>query len=590
MQKQIEKGSSFSRLIHFAGKKRWHITGSIIAASIGTILGFIPFVAIYLITIALLTPPIQESYVWFLAGILIAAAIGKVIIMYISLLLSHLAAFDTLFGIKHDLIKKIGVLPLGFMNNRTSGAVRKIITEDVDRIELFIAHHLPDSVSGVVLPILAVGFMFTIDWRLALIALIPIPLAIYAMNRAFTDTRTRSMKQYYDALEKMNGTIVEFIRGMPVVKVFNQTTRSFSRLSEAVYTYRDYVNAWTAEMVPSYVVFTVCTNLPLLFILPAGLWFLLTGSLTIPEMVLFLILGTGYTSSMVKMATFSGIWRQIIEGIDRIDDILDQPEMAIPPLTRQPENYTIRFDHVTFAYGNGRPAIENISFTASEGTVTALVGPSGSGKSTIAQLIPRFWDAGCGTISIGGVDIRQIPPESLMDIIAFVFQDAFLFHETIEENIRMGRPEKTFDEIIAAAKAAQAHEFIMALPQGYQTTIGSDGTYLSGGEQQRIVLARAICKNSPIVILDEATAFADPENEYRIQQAITSLLKGRTVIMIAHRLSTISRADQILVMERGRICESGTHGDLLSLSGLYSRMWQSHAAARTWRFSTGGGA
>ncbi|HII99672.1 MAG TPA: ABC transporter ATP-binding protein [Methanoregula sp.] len=589
MNPDTRRNNSFKRLLSFTGQRRWLLSASVLLAAIGTILGFIPFVIIYLIISALLVPPVDGPYIWSLAVIVLIVALCRVICMYFSAVLSHIAAFDILFGIKHEMIQKVGTLPLGFLNKRTSGAVRKIITEDVDRIELFIAHHFPDTVSGLLLPVLAVAYMFTIDWRMALVALIPLPLAIISMSILWRETESRSMKAYYDALERMNGTIVEYVRGMPVVKVFNQTARSFSQLAESVFSYRDFVNAWTREIAPSYSAFCVCVNLPLLFILPAGIWFLLDGSLSIPQLVLFLILGTGYTSFMMKMAMFSGIWKQITEGILRIDEILNQPDLPVAGKTRLPEDHTIAFSHVTFSYGT-RQTISDISFTAPEGSITALVGPSGSGKSTLAQLIPRFWDAGEGSITIGGVDVKEISPEVLMGMVAFVFQDAFLFHETIEENIRMGRADRSFDDVVAVAMAAQAHEFIMALPQGYQTVIGSEGTYLSGGEQQRIVLARAIFKNAPIIILDEATAFADPENEYRIQQAIDALLKGRTVIMIAHRLSTIARADQIVVLENGRIRESGRHESLILADGLYSRMWQSHVKARSWRFATGGAA
>lgn len=589
MNSDTKQDSPFIRLLSFAGRRKWTLCASILLSAIGTVLGFVPFVVIYLIITALLAPPVDGSYIGSLAVVVLAAALGRVVFMYFSAVLSHVAAFDILFRIKRELIRKIGSLPLGFLNTRTSGAVRKIVTEDVDRIELFLAHHLPDTVSGVLLPVLAVIYMVTVDWRMALVALIPLPLALFSMSFAWRETESRSMKTYYDALERMNGTIVEYVRGMPVVKIFNQTTRSFSRLSESVRTYRDFVVAWTREIASSYSAFCVCVNLPLLFILPAGLWFFLMGSLSIPQLVLFLILGTGYTSFMMKMAMFSGIWRQITEGIERIDEILDQPGLPVAANPRMPEDHTIEFSHVTFSYGS-RPAVADVSFTAPEGSVTALVGPSGSGKSTIAQLVPRFWDADEGAITVGGVDIREIPPESLMDMVAFVFQDAFLFHETIEENIRMGRTDRSFDDVVAAARAAQADGFIRSLPQGYKTVIGSGGTYLSGGEQQRIVLARAIFKNAPIVILDEATAFADPENEFRIQQAIDSLLKDRTVIMIAHRLSTIARADQILVLERGRIREAGRHEALIESDGLYARMWRSHEKARTWRFSAGGAA
>lgn len=385
----------------------------------------------------------------------------------------------------------------------------------------------------------------------------------------------------------MNGTIVEYVRGMPVIKIFNQTTTSFGRLSESVQEYSNYIVNWMKEVAPSYAAFTVCINLPILFILPPCIWYIMTGTLTISEMVLFLILGTAYTSTMKKMGMFSGMCRQITEGIKRIDAILNEPDLPVIKAGKIPDEYSISFQHVTFGYTD-HSVIEDISFTAPSGKITALVGPSGSGKSTIAQLIPRFWDVNKGSISIGGIDVREIDPEHLMDMVAMVFQDVFLFHETIEENIRMGQKNKPFNEVIIAAQAAQAHKFIMELPKGYQTIIGSEGTHLSGGEQQRIVLARAIFKNAPIVILDEATAFADPENEYNIQQAINSLLKDRTVIMIAHRLSTIIRADQIIVLDEGRISEKGKHKDLIDQKNQYFRMWQAHMTSKSWQLNTRG--
>lgn len=589
MNADTKQDSSFIRLLSFAGRRKWTLFSSVFLSVISTVFGFIPFVVIYLITIELLDPPIDLSYIGYLAIVMLVASFGRIIFIYFSAVLSHISAFDILFGIKRELIQKIGSLPLGFLNNRTTGGVRKIVTEDVDRIELFLAHHLPDTISAMLLPLFAVLFMFTVDWRMALVALIPLPLAIASMMIMWRETDSHSMKNYFDALEEMNGTIVEYVRGMPVVKIFNQTARTFTRLSESVRKYRTFVIEWTREVAPTYSAFSVCVNLPLLFILPAGIWFYLTGSLTIPQLVLFLILGTGYTSFMMKMAMFSGVWKQITEGISRIDEILDQPELPVGRDPAVPYEYTIAFTDVTFSYSS-QPAVSGVSFTVPEGSITALVGPSGSGKSTIAQLIPRFRDVDEGSITIGGIDVREIPSELLMDMVAFVFQDAFLFNETIEENIRMGRSDKSFEDVVAAALTAQADDFICSLPDGYQTIIGSEGTYLSGGEQQRIVLARAIFKDAPIVILDEATAYADPENESRIQQAINSLLKDRTVIMIAHRLSTIAHADQILVLDNGRIHEIGKHTDLILVDGLYARMWQSHTKARSWRFATGGAA
>lgn len=581
------KNPGLSRLIEIAGEKKRKLTGSAVLAAIGTLLGFVPFIVIYLVAVALLSPPIDEAYVWDLALIALAATTGRFVLMYFSTVLSHMAAFEILFGIKRSIMEKIGHLPLGYLNTRTSGGIKKIITEDVDRIELFIAHHIPDVVSGVVLPVVTIIFLFTVDWRLALVSLVPVPLAFIAMSYAYRESESKSMKGYFVALEEMNGIIVEYVRGMPVIKVFNQTVDSFSRFKESVYRYRDYVNRWTRECVPAFSAFTVCVNLPILFILPAGIWFYVNGTLQMPDLILFLILGVGYMSGMMKMMMFGGLWRQIGEGLSRIDAILNEPELPVPENPKIPDGYSVEFRDVTFSYGS-EPVLSGVSFTAPEGDVTALVGPSGAGKSTAAQLIPRFWDIDSGSITIGGVDIRDIPPEKLMDMISFVFQDLYMFHDTVEENIRMGNKEASKDDVIAAARAARADTFISELPGGYDTVIGSGGTYLSGGEQQRIILARAILKDAPVIVLDEATAFADPENESKIQEAFSHLMTGKTAIVIAHRLSTIADAGRIVVIDNGRVEECGRHGELLEEGGLYSRMWAAHMSARNWRLSSGG--
>jgi ATP-binding cassette subfamily B protein IrtA len=586
---ETAKNPGLSRLIELAGQRKEKLTASAALAAAGTLFGFVPYIVIYLVAVALLSPPIDEAYVWNLALIALGATIARFVLMYFSTVLSHMAAFEILFGIKRSLMEKIGCLPLGYLNTRTSGGVKKIITEDVDRIELFIAHHIPDVVSGIVLPVVTILFLFTVDWRLALVSLVPVPLALIAMLHAYRESESKSMKGYFNALDEMNGIIVEYVRGMPVIKVFNQTVASFSRLRESVYNYRDYVVRWTRECVPAFSAFTVCINLPILFILPAGVWFFITGTLELPVLILFLILGVGYMSGMMKMMMFGGIWRQIGEGVSRIDAIMNEPELPAPEHPKIPDEYSVEFRDVFFSYGS-EPVLSGVSFAAPAGSVTALVGPSGAGKSTAAQLIPRFWDVDSGSITVGGVDVRDIPPEKLMDMVSFVFQDLFMFHDTIEENIRMGNKKASKEEVAAAAGAAQADGFIRELPDGYDTVIGSAGTYLSGGEQQRIILARAILKDAPVIVLDEATAFADPENESKIQAAFANLMKGKTAIVIAHRLSTITDAGRIVVIDDGEVEECGRHEELLEKTGLYARMWEAHTSARRWRLSSGGAA
>ncbi|VVS94548.1 ABC transporter ATP-binding protein [Desulfoluna spongiiphila] len=584
--------SRFTRLFEIAGQKKRLLTLSAIFAAASSLLALVPYLFIYLIMERLLSTSLGIRDYEALR-VLSCAALGGVILRYLlffaSTMFSHVAAFNILYGLRAAVVNHLGTLHMGYFTESRSGGIKKILSEDVEEIEQFIAHHIPDLVSGVSLPVVTIAYLFTVDWRMALIALLPLPVALFFQYIALgTSDRDQLMQQYHDAHEAMNGTIVEYVRGMPVVKVFNQTVDSFSRLKQFVYAYRDFVNQWTERVAPPWALFTVITASSLFFILPFGVWFYLAGSLSLPKLLLFLMLGSGYMIPLLKVAMMGGNLARILEGVSRIDAILSQPGISESSATRMPSGCTIEFDDVGFGYGHSK-VLHHTSFRMEEGSVTALVGPSGAGKSTIAQLLLRMWDVDSGQIRIGGVDIRKIPHRTLMDHVGFVFQDVFIFSDTVYENIRMGKEEASHDEVMKAAEAAQCLDFIRALPDGIHTVIGEGGAvHLSGGERQRISLARILLKDAPIVVLDEATAYADAENEAKIQTAFARIMKDKTVIVIAHRLSTITDADTILVIDKGQVAESGSHERLIQTPGLYRSMWKAHTEARDWTFALTG--
>ncbi len=381
-------------------------------------------------------------------------------------------------------------------------------------------------------PIFTAVFLFIVDWRMALATLAVIPVALIAQGLMFKDYKPL-MKGYYDALEKVNSTVIEYTQGMAVIKAFNQTVESFRRYRDSIEEYHDYMWMWTERFVPSWSVFSIVVVANLIVILPVGAWLYISGSLPMPTLILFLILGIGFSQPLMKLTMFSSQFTQNMEGVERINEILTETPLSEPEVEQIPSNFNIEFQGVHFSYGK-REVLDDIEFSVPEKTVTALVGPSGAGKTTIAQLIPRFWDVNAGEISIGDVNIRDLATERLMSLVASVFQEVTLFNDTIYENIRMGKEDASEGDVIAAAKMAHCHEFIEKLPAGYKTIIGEGGAKLSGGERQRISIARAILKDAPIIILDEATAFVDPENEELIQDAITRLAEGKTLIIIAH--------------------------------------------------------
>lgn len=585
-----KRKTGLARLIEIAGTKRRLLIGAMLLAVITAIVQFVPIIAVYNILIELaehaLDPSlIDKAYIWLWSYIALGAFFAFGVLTFASLMLSHIAAFNILYEIRMQLVQKMVRLPLGFFSRRASGELKKIMSDDVERIELFIAHHIPDIVTALLFPLILVSYMFAVDWRLAIVVLAVLAMAFYVMGRMYTGKKIREVsKRYVETLGRMNASIVEYIRGIQVVKTFTESTNAYRKLNDDIKEYRKFANEVNVQYQPTYVGFLTILSSALLFIIPVAVW-LLVGSASyatfVPVLLMFLFFGVAVFFPVLKLLWIGSFLNQNNMGVQKIDDILYMDEIEEPDIPRHPKDTSVEFRNVSFAYDT-TPILKAISFISHPGTITALVGPSGAGKSTVAMLAARFWDVQSGEILIGGVPVKEIPTSVLMDNVAFVFQDNMLFFDTIEENIRMGNKTATFEEVARAACAAQCHEFIESLPNGYQTLVGEGGIYLSGGEAQRIALARAILKDSPIILLDEATAFADPENEGKILAAFSHLIKGKTVLVIAHRLSTITNADRILYVDKGVIAEQGTHEQLLALKGEYARMWETYNRAKRW--------
>ena len=560
-------------------------------AIVGAALGLLPYYLIYLVSLRLFdqgllaqtTAGLDGQYIGQLAWIAVGAVVGKALCNGLSTRLSHIAAYTILYDLRVELARKLGSLPLGYFTNRTTGDIKKIIHEDVEQMEQGLAHIIPDMAAGITVPLLTGILLLLVDWRmtLATLASAAIALGIFSFIMSRFD-----MSAYNALLARMNGVVIQYINGMKVIKAFTRTDFSFAQLQDVVEEMRlVYVRTTRTSALPMAIMLTLMRSAAVT-VVPVGIALYLMGSLSLPAFVLFVVMGIGFNRPIMAVLFhgFTGFY-QINAASQRITEVFNQPALADPEAPEQPRGNAIAFENVSFGYGDTQ-VLKNMSFTAPAGQVTALVGPSGAGKSTVAKLIPRFWDVDEGKITIGGVNVKTIAVEQLMNRVAFVFQDVFLFNDTVLANIHIGNPRASRAEIIAAAQAARCHEFIEALPQGYDTPIGENGVSLSGGQRQRLSIARAILKDAPIVVLDEATAYVDPENEALVQQALAGLLAGsdKTLLVVAHRLSTITEADQILVIDQGQVVAQGSHETLLASCALYRDQWQAHVTARNWQF------
>lgn len=596
----MKKKKGLPRLFEIAGEKKGLLILAGVLSALSACCMLIPYLAVYQVLNNLLENAgeinnVDKEYLTDWGWIAFAGLIGGLLLLYGALMSSHMAAFRILYGLRVRLSEHIGRLPLGYLNNSSTGAIKKALEQNVEKIELFIAHTIPDLVNAAATVAVMFVLFFSLNGWMAAACLLAIVISILVQFSLMFGRKSKDFfRQYFDTSEQMSASAVQYVRGMPVVKIFGQTVASFRQFSQSIYAFKKYALHVCDTYQPGMVWFTVLLNSIVTFILPVGLLLLSRepGNVVLAGVYLFfIILGPGVAAPFHKLTFLASNTREIDEGVSRLDAIFEEKPVPEPVIPQSPHKHDICFEHVSFSYENTKEttrteALKDISFTAHAGEITALVGPSGSGKSTIANLIPRFWDVTQGAIKIGGINIREIATGQLMDRVSFVFQDSFLFFDTLYENIRVGKPDATEEEVHAAARAAQCDEFIGRLPQGYQTLIGEGGVYLSGGEEQRVSVARAILKNSPILVLDEATAFADPENEYKMQLALQELIKDKTVIIIAHRLSSIISANQIIVLKEGEIVQKGVHAELSRKEGVYKKMWDAYTDAFQWTLKT----
>ena len=591
----MKKNSELSRMFAYAGNRHWLTILGMVLAGISTVLSMGPFVCIWFVVRDLLTALAagdmglaanSGAYAWWAVGF----SVLSILLYFLALCCSHLAAFRTASNMRKAALHHIVTLPLGYFSQNASGRLRKIIDDNAGLTEEFLAHQLPDLTGAVVMPISVLVLIFSFDWRLGVCCLVPLAISFFCMKRMMGGDNAHFMEGYMTALETMNKEAVEYIRGIPVVKVFQQTVYSFKNFHAAIEEYEKYASGYALKCRVPLTSFNVALNGTFILLIPVACMILsgVTGQAAYQDVLLdflFYSLFTPICTTMMSRVMFSG--EQLMaakSAVNRIEDVLNEQPLPETEHPQQPEDASVSFETVSFQYpGTEEKALDHVTFAIPAGKTVALVGASGSGKSTAAQLIPRFYDATEGRVLVGGADVRQMDKQELMNQIAFVFQNTKLFKDTLLENIRAARPEAMREEVLCAAEAAQCREIIDRLPNGLDTVVGSGGTYLSGGENQRIALARAILKDAPIIVLDEATAFADAENEHQIQLAFEKLTEKKTVLMIAHRLSTVQDADEILVFDEGKIIERGTHAQLLAAGGRYASMWKDYQTSVSWK-------
>ena len=599
MKEKQKRKSGVARLFEIAGEKKGLLILAGILSAVSALCMLVPYWSVYEVLKELLLHgskinELDSSVLMHWGWVAFIGLVAGLLLLYGALMASHVAAFRILYGLRIRLSEHIGRLSLGYLNGTSTGAIKKTMEQNIEKIENFVAHTIPDLVNVLATVVLMFIIFFSLNGWMAAICVVCIVCSIGLQFMNLYGKKAKEfMKIYYDTQERMSASAVQYVRGMPVVKIFGQSVRSFRQFNSEIEAYKSYALRVCDTYQSGMTAFTVLLNSLITFILPVGLLLLSREPQNIVLAAIylfFIIMGPGVASPIYKLMYLGSSTNEIDEGVKRIDRIFDEQALPEAEVSRLPVSYDIEFRQVSFAYENKAEttrteALKDISFTAPQGAITALVGTSGSGKSTVANLIPRFWDVSEGEICIGGINIKEIATEDLMNLVSFVFQDSFLFFDTLYENIRVGNTSATREQVIEAARAAQCHDFIESLPDGYNTRIGDKGVYLSGGESQRVCVARAILKNAPILVLDEATAFADPENEYKMQQAIQRLIKDKTVIIIAHRLSSIISAGQILVLKEGRLIQSGRHEVLSKTDGVYKRMWDAYTSAFRWQLT-----
>lgn len=573
-----KKNNAFRWILHFAGQCRGRLTASVLLAILGSACGVVPYLAVTQIIIRILGKNYDLVPIGLLALLALLGYLGGTWLNTASTMLSHRSAFMILKNIRTELTAKLSRVPMGTILDTPSGNFKTLLVDTVEKLELPLAHMIPELTANILIPVLMLLYLFVLDWRIALISLITIPIGLFCYMGMMKDYEKRYCR-VLTAGKNMDAAIVEYVGGIEVIKAFNQSSSSYGKYADAVKENEAAKATWFKQTNGFYVAGISIMPSCLLGVLPLGAWLFQSGSLTAPVFIACIILALGLVKPLIQALQYTDSLAMVDSTVQEIAGMLEEKEIKRPLEPVPLENSNISFREVSFSYGDTE-VLHQISFDAAPCGMTAIVGPSGSGKSTVARLIASFWEADSGEVQIGGVDVRRLPLKQVMDIVSYVSQDNFLFHLSVKENIRMGRPGASDEEVTAAAKQASCHDFISALPQGYDTLAGEGGSNLSGGERQRVAIARAILKNSPVVILDEATAFTDPENEAVIQASINELVRGKTLIVIAHRLSTITAADKILVMDNGLIKAEGTHDALLKDCPLYRELWEAHISAK----------
>ncbi|QNK40642.1 ABC transporter ATP-binding protein [Caproicibacter fermentans] len=585
----MKKQSDLLKLFDYAGNFRYLTIFSWILSAISALVALLPFVYIWKMMEEVLevAPDFGAAHNLAHNGwMAVLFAVVSMLIYIGALMCSHIAAFRVASNIRSQAMHHIVTLPLGFMDSFGSGKLRKIVNESSAATETYLAHQLPDRAGAITTPVGMLALLLLFDWRLGLLSLVPIALA-FTLMATMTGAKMRTkMKEYQDALGQMSNEAVEYVRGIPVVKTFGQSVFSFKRFKASIDNYEKWVIAYTKQLRLPMMFYTTAINAVFAVLIAAALFMTQNGvgNAFLLNLLFYIIFTPIITVTLTKIMFSSENQMIVADALERIDSVMALTPMPEPIRPLCPKDNSVVLDDVSFRYQNTKAnALDRISLQIKPGEHVALVGPSGGGKTTLASVIARFWDVSRGRIIIGGVDVKEIPKKQLMDTVSFVFQDSRLLKTSILENVRMAKPDATREEVIKALEAAQCGDILSKMPNGIDTVIGTKGVYLSGGEQQRITIARVMLKNTPIIILDEATAFADPDNEFKVQAAFKALSKDKTVLMIAHRLSAVAGVDKIFVLEDGHIEECGNHEELLQGEGLYTRMWQEYSRAAKWK-------